>query len=384
MLSTKRFRSIIFCFLLLNPSSSKAQPITVRTDKDNALNITPLDTSSSNNPFTTKTNTTTSQIDSEERKENRNQILLTLFSVICIIMTSLILLSILGYLNNVPVAKQCLLLYLYKDVVKLTFLIQWDSFIYLILYYTKENDMKIEPTTAKILIYFGLMLMYQNMITLIVIGAIKFAMKRDILLDPLMPWDDGSNNDANSIMMIRLAIIPFTLWLAIMIIYDNHPKLYYVAYGDARASSNGAKFHIVNRTIWGVLITILVLTSVINLYQSHFKNSTGSGTSTRKLPNMSFLIGIKMIILFICFFGMVFIGIEDRMWLIVQCCQVLIGIVLPTYTILVTPPLRSYVKKKIGKVVEDLINNIIGPMRSAICHSSRIRPIESENVSTNE
>ena len=99
---------------------------------------------------------------------------------------------------------------------------------------------------------------------------------------------------------------------------------------------------------------------------------------------MSVLFGIKMIIGFISCFGMVLIGVEDRMWLIVQMCQVLMGLVLPTYTIWVTPPLRSYVKKKIGMFVEGLIINIIGPIRSAICHSSRIQPIESENVSTNE
>ena len=385
MPSTKRFRCIIIFFLLLSPSSYKAESIKVRTNVGNLLNITPLDTTFSNTSFNMKTDSTASQIDLEQSdSENRNQIFLVSISIIFILMTTLILLLILGYLDNVPVAKQCLLLYLYKDVVKLTFLIEWNSFIYLILCYTTGNDMKIEATAAKCLIYFGSMLVYQNMITLTVIGAIKFTMKKDILLDPLMPWDDESNNDANSIMITRLAIIPFTLWLATMLVYDNHPKLYYVAIGDYNTISKGPKFHIVNRTIWGVLISILVLTFVINLYQSHFINSSGIGTSTRKLPNMSLLVGIKMIILFISFFGMVFIGIEDRMWLIVQCCQVVIGFVLPTYTILITPPLRSYVKKKIGKIVEDFIINIISPVRSAVCHSSRIQPIGSENVSANE
>ena len=384
MHSTKRFRCIIICFLLLSPSSYKAKSIKIRTKVENLLNITPLDTTFSNISFNMNPDSTTSQIESEQRKENRNQMFLVSFSIMFIVMTTIILLLILGYLENVPVAKQCLLLYLYKDSVKLTFLIEWNSFIYLILCYTTGNDMKIEPTAAKIVVYFGSMLVYQNMITLTVIGAIKFAMKKDILLDPLMPWDDESSNDANSIMITRLAIIPFTLWLIIMMAYDNHPKMYYVAIGDYKSTSKGLNFHLVNRSIWGVLISILVLTSMINLYQSHFNNSSGIDTSTRKLPNMSLLVGIKMIILFICFFGMVFIGMEDRMWLFVQCCQVLIGIVLPMYTILVTPPLRSYVKKKIGKFVGDVIVNIIGSMKSSICLTNRIRPIESENVSTNE
>ena len=384
ILSTKRWRCIIICYLLLNPSTCKAQPITVRTEVDNALNKTAFDTSHSNNPADMKANDTTSQIDSKQDQENQNLTLLVSFSITCIIITTLVLVLILGYLNNIPVAKQCLLLYLYKDVVKLTLLIQWNSFTYLILCYTTGNEMKIEPTPAKIIIYFGLMLVYQNMITLSVIGAIKFAMKKDMLLDPSMPWDDESNNGANSIMITRLAVIPFLLWLIMMLVSDSHPKLYYVAIGDHRASSKIPNNHIAMITIWGVLISLLFLTYIINLYQSNFNNSSGIGTSTRKLPNMSVLFGIKMIIGFISCFGMVLIGVEDRMWLIVQMCQVLMGLVLPTYTIWVTPPLRSYVKKKIGMFVEGLIINIIGPIRSAICHSSRIQPIESENVSTNE
>ena len=384
ILSTKRLRCIIICFLLLNPLSCKAQPITVQTEVDNALVITGLDASHSNNCSHMKNKATTSQIDSEQGKENQYQMLLFLFSIVCIIMTSLLLSLILGYLNNVPVAKQCLLLYLYKDVVRLTLLIQWNSFAYLILCYTTGNDMKIEPMPAKVIIYFGLMLVYQNMITLSVIGAIKFAMKKDMLLDPSMPWDDESNNGANSIMITRLAITPFSLWLTMMLASDSHPKLYYVAIGEHRASSKVSNSNIVMITIWGVLISLLFLTYIINLYKSNFNNSSGIGNSTRKLPNMSLLFGIKMIIGFIGCFGMVLIGVEDRMWLIVQMCQVLMGLVLPTYTILVTPPLRNYVKKKIGKFVEDLIINIIGPIRSAICHSNRIQPIESENVSANE
>ena len=375
---------MIIFYLLLNPLSYKAQPITIKSEVNDSLNITVLDTSRSNNRSDITTNATTSQINSEQDKENQNQTLLASFSIICIIITTLILTLILGYLNNVPVAKQCLLLYLYKDVVKLTLLLQWNSFTYLILCYTTGNEMKIEPTPAKIIVYFGLMLAYQNMITLSVIGGIKFAMKKDMLLDPSMPWDNESNNGANSIMITRLAIIPFSLWLTIMLYSGMHPKLYYVAIGDHRASLNVPNSHIVMIMIWGILISLLFLTYIINLYQSYFNNSSSIGTSTQKLPNMSVLFGIKMIIAFICSFGMVFIGIEDRAWLIVQSCQVLIGLVLPTYTILVTPPLKSYVKKKIGMFVEGLIINIIGPMRSALCHSSRIRPIESENVSTNE
>ena len=373
----------MMCFLLLNPSSYKAQPISVQKEVDDSLNITGLDISNSNNWSHMKTNATTSQIDSEEGKENQYQMLLVSFSIVCIIMTTLLLSLILGYLNNVPIAKQCLLLYLYKDVVKLTLLIHWSSFIYLILFHTSENDMKIEPTPAKIVVYFGLMFVYQNMITLNVIGAIKFVMKKDKLLDPSMPWDNESNNGANSILITRIAIIPFTLWLAIMLISDMHPRLYYLAIGDNKASLELPNTHIVMRTIWGILISMLLLISIINLYQSNINNSSGIGTSTRKLPNMSLVFGIMMIITITSCFGTVFISIEDR-WLVVQSCQVLIGLVLPTYTIWTTPALRSYVKKKIVRIVEDLTINIIGPTRSAIFHSNQIQPIELENIFTNE
>ena len=135
------------------------------------------------------------------------------------------LLLILRYLNNVPIAKQCLLLYLYKDVVALALMSQLPLFFYLMACYLGGNQMIIQPVQAKIAIYWGWMGVYQLMIVLNAISIIKFFMKKDMLLDPSMPWDGGTNDESNSINKIRLAILPFFLLLAVMLALDVHTNL---------------------------------------------------------------------------------------------------------------------------------------------------------------
>ena len=96
--------------------------------------------------------------------------------------------------------------------------------------------MIIKPIHAKILVYFGLMVAYQLLVTLNVISIIKFLMKKDILLDPSMPWDSEANHESSYLRIVRFAIIPFLTWLLVMLVLDMHPKIYYVAIGDYRTA----------------------------------------------------------------------------------------------------------------------------------------------------
>ena len=302
-------------------------------------------------------------------------ILLALLSMISIVMATFFLMLILGYLNNVPIAKQCFLLYLYKDVVRLTLMYQWNLFLYLLVCFLTGNEMIIKPIHAKVSVYFGLMVAYQLLVTLNVISIIKFLMKKDILLDPSMPWDSEANHENNYLRIVRFAVFPFLIWLLVMLLLDMHPKIYYVAIGDYRAASELPISITVMKVIWGILLFALLLTSLANAYHCDVNESIGIRNYTRKFPNLSLAFGLKVVLGVISCFGMVFIGGEKSMWLLAQIFQVLTGFMLPIYIIGAAPSLRNYAKKRIGELIEELWFRIMSSFRNVIRISSRVHPI---------
>ena len=179
-----------------------------------------------------KENSSSSNASSIPKTIQSFHILLILFSMISIVMATVFLMLILGYLNNAPIAKQCFLLYLYKDVVRLTLIYQWILFFYLLVCFSTGNEMIIHPIHAKILVYLGLVVAYQLLITLNAISVIKFLMKKDIMLDPSMPWDSEANHENSYLRIVRFAVFPFLTWLLVMLVLDIHPKIYYVMIGE--------------------------------------------------------------------------------------------------------------------------------------------------------
>ena len=349
-----------------------AYPIKLSTATDDPLNIDGYN-STSNHTSDMKVHATESGQASIKTTNNDTHYFLISLSTIVIILATFMLLLILGYLNNVPVAKQCLLLDLYKDVVILTLVYQLSLFSYLLACYLTANQMIIQPTPAKVVIYWGLMAAYQLTISLNVISIIKFLMKKDMLLDPSMPWDCGTNDEYNSINKIRLAILPFLALLAVMLASDVHPKMYYVAIGDYRPESKLPISTAIMLVIWGVLLSLFTLTTVANMCHDVNRKSINFGVSSHQLPNMLLIFGLKMIVGFSFSFGMVLIGIEHRMWLVAQIGQVLTGLVLPLYTIGTTPSLRSYARKTIGNLPYYLTLNTY--MRFTSFRHSQVQPI---------
>ena len=107
---------------------------------------------------------------------------------------------IFAYLSNVSLAKQCLLLYLYKDFV-LVFIAYscWLelSFLYVYTY----GDVQIDWIPAAI-ITFGVRCGVSVLLSLAaVISFIKYRMKKETILDPTMPWGE---DDEKGMKWIRI------------------------------------------------------------------------------------------------------------------------------------------------------------------------------------
>ena len=122
-----------------------------------------------------------------------NQTLIDGFDVIITTVYSLAVNTLFGfifaYLSNVSLAKQCLLLYLYKDFVMVFIAYScWleVSFLYVYTY----GDVQIDWIPAAI-IAFGVRCGVSVLLSLAaVISFIKYRMKKETILDPAMPWGE--------------------------------------------------------------------------------------------------------------------------------------------------------------------------------------------------
>ena len=110
------------------------------------------------------------------------------FASISMTVSNLLLVTILAYLKNLSLAKQCLLLCLYKDLVALWICMNSSWEIRIILSYSTGHGQGIDDVLSVVLSFclwcvIGLSLLLMN-----VIAALKLYISKTNTLDPPMPW----------------------------------------------------------------------------------------------------------------------------------------------------------------------------------------------------
>jgi hypothetical protein len=148
-----------------------------------------------------------------------------LFSIVSNVTSGTLFLLILSYLNSVSLAKECVLLNIYQDV-----LLSWVSInciwvIKIILYYNTGNGIGLEENTAKVLCF-----VFWSLITIFLLQvnlafAIKFYMTKTMILDPPIPW---GYDEKSAMLGIRVIFIGLTLGLIITLYgLGMYPHAYY-------------------------------------------------------------------------------------------------------------------------------------------------------------
>ena len=148
------------------------------------------------------------------------------FEVISFIISTTILLIILTYLNNgVSIAKECILLYLYRDVVIAWMSLSFLWFIRMILCYFTSRGLGIGEIQAKVISFLTVVLLLYLSVIMNVISIIKFYAAKKVMLDPPMPWGD---NESLGFKIIRFGCIASGILLALTThLLGYYPKLYY-------------------------------------------------------------------------------------------------------------------------------------------------------------
>ena len=204
---------------------------------------------------------------------------------------------IFAYLSNVSLAKQCLLLYLYKDFV-LVFIAYscWleVSFLYVYTY----GDVQIDWIPAAI-IAFGVRCGVSVLLPLAaVISFIKYRMKKETILDPAMPWGE---DDEKGMKWIRIFCWgPSIGGLSTMYACNIYPTLVYIMIGHDSMHSESY--------IYVTMDVILIVTNIILMVGGKYYKATNEQRSFEALVpmrilylfwNFLLLLGIGMIIVLV-------------------------------------------------------------------------------------
>ena len=187
-----------------------------------------------------------------------------LFIILTFIISNILLLLIFSYLNNISLAKECILGYLYKDVVIFLILMNCLRLITTIACYSINSGLGIDALYAKLISFiytciFFLLLLFMN-----TIYAVKCYISMSKVLDPPMPWGDG---DVLGIRVIRLVCTVFsTGYVTVMYALGMYPKVYYSLIEQNVSSTNSPEpdypfvgmvlFFVVTATIIGMVTKV--------------------------------------------------------------------------------------------------------------------------------
>ena len=268
-----------------------------------------------------------------------------IFTTMSFLVSNILLCLLLSYLYSVPYNKEGLLLYLYRDLVKLCLSITWLWTITVIACTTIGNGISIEGQAAKLVANCYLALGMLLLITMNFIAILRLFMVKENMLDPPLPWNKTHYEPSNSNIQFRIANISLTLSLIfILYIYDAYPRMYYNLKGDGRTLLN---LPIGTMVISGIEITLIIAytaTSIVTEVLQH----TQRLDIERSLPRQwNYLLRANLIlagVFVLC--GFLIPHGKGYLWIAFQIIMTTMGVILPGWMIVALPQLRHFVIRR--------------------------------------
>ena len=174
----------------------------------------------------------------------------------------------LSYMNSVPTAKKCLLLYLYKDAIS-SFL--WMRFIWMIKVLLSDGNIEGLSTALALVISFSLQSgTWYMALMLIIISIYKLYMAKTKVIDPKIPFLDGDEEAA--IRKIRIALFFIVLvFLLTTFGMGCYPSSFYDLTPDDVQKENLLISNIFYR---GTLLFLLLVSGIITITQKCYDATT--------------------------------------------------------------------------------------------------------------
>ena len=321
-------------------------------------NVTELDANSLSYEYKNKNEASSSFYEKETLSFSESEDSLPIFTgvelmigTISMLISNIFSFLILNYLGNLSLAKDCLLLYLYKDLMKLAICMNCLSQISVALGYTIGGKFVTSAIVAKILSFMGCHILLLLLIFMNIIGALKLYQRRTNILDPPMPWGD---DDTKGIKWIRGIATLVTLILnSTMFGFGIYPTTYYWFSGQEIPSFSKEAMAFL---IYPIILIVLIFISIITALLGKFYERPIPYPVDSDIPRQ-----IDYFHITFCFmlFLMVILGestflSSSKAWNLWKINLVIIQVAIPVLTVLKENQLRHYVYNFFNSKLEEL------------------------------
>ena len=261
-----------------------------------------------------------------------------------IISTSLCILK-LRFLNSPSFPKPCLLLFLHKDIAKISMAMNLVWMTSVLMRDYAESKHGIDNLQSKIIstIMLGMVLLF--LVFLNTTATFKLYMMKKMMVDPPMPW--GEDKDLG-IMIIRIISGVMVLGVvSTMTALEMHPKIYYTYVGYPES-------HIALPDI--LFATLFITFTGISLASKYYQSTNQDNIDTGIPRQVNYTMWMILTIFAVGFFAEMFdaFDIKNR-WKLYQILIATGSVIIPLIVILQTDQLKSYVKKIIQNKLHDML-----------------------------
>lgn len=197
----------------------------------------------------------------EEPSYDVTKSIFTICSVLFSIIATILITLILGYLNNVPIAKQCVILHLYKDLAYTVLLENWVISITIITSFFTGDGINVGERMGKVLSYCHLYLSLHFMLTVNLMTFMKFCMLKEKVLDPIILLDDDNENATIKKVRINMFVL-FNLRPTCLYIFDAHSVIHSALTGEYQ---NSIEISTATKVFRGIQMAHLLFTVVTGI-----------------------------------------------------------------------------------------------------------------------
>ena len=266
-------------------------------------------------------------------------------------LSNVLLLTILAYLNSLSLAKQCLLLCLYKDLVVLWICMNSSWEVRLLLSYAIGIGQGIDNVLSLVISFCLWCLIGLSLLLMNVTSALKLYINKTNTLDPPMPWGEDETIGLNFIRVTcTLLIVGFTSVLYGLGIY---PKIYYLFSGlDSPNSFEQPRA----ATIFPVMLLILVTSGIVTYLCAKSYKSQSLHLNSAPIPKqLNYLVWMPMISvsLTLCSSVLNILSVTNH-WKLFRLNIAILQLATPTIIITRTPDLKAYFGKFISSKLDQL------------------------------
>ena len=292
-------------------------------------------------------------------------------SVIGLVIGTFLSSIILRFLGNVPLAKESIILYMYKDITIASLITCYFVSASMIDCFLNGNGESLSEWKAMIFVYCFAQLVLYSVCTSIAVMLMKLYAKKQNVLEPEFPWETVDQTVMN--VWRGSYFVTMNIFMVMSYSLKCYPVLYYLLIADPRNVTELPAGSMLLPYIFLFLCVINVIMSIVSkVYKNHDILSFSSLSAALAIVGDMVFIPMFFTVSFgtLCFVILQNYTGLSLFWLIRIVCQLIVGILAPLATIAISPNLQDFITKEAMWLRTKFVNvwNSFKP--------TRIHPIE--------